>query len=95
MMSTRHLIFKDDTEVDLKKVEVVVVSYVKGFRDEKYRRSDDSKTSKYYGYKGKQFWKYGFLVVKVIWKNYDTEKAMWEIREKIKTRISVFVRGYR
>ena len=41
MMSTRHLIFKDDTEVDLKKVEVVFVSYVKGFRDGKYKRFDD------------------------------------------------------
>ena len=40
------MIFKDDTEVDLKKVEAV---FVKGFRDTKYRRSDDSQTSKYYG----------------------------------------------
>ena len=38
MISTRYVIFKDDTKVDLKKVEAVVVSYVKGFRDGKYRR---------------------------------------------------------
>ena len=43
------MIFKDDTEVDLKKAEVVFVSYVKGLRDGKYRRSDDSQISKYYG----------------------------------------------
>ena len=43
------MIFNDDTEVDLKKVEAIFVSYVKGFRDGKYRRSDDSQTSKYYG----------------------------------------------
>ena len=45
----RHMIFEDDTEVDLRKVEAVVVSYVKGFKDEKYRIFDDSQASKYYG----------------------------------------------
>ena len=46
-------------------------------------------------YKVKQFWKYGFPVIKVIWRNYDIEKATWQIGEKMKTRISVFVWGYR
>ena len=49
VISIRHVIFKDDTKVDLKKVEAVFVSYVKGFRDGKYRRFDDLQTSKYYG----------------------------------------------
>ena len=46
MISIRHVIFKDDTKVDLKKVKAAFVSR---FRDGKYRRSDDSQTSKYYG----------------------------------------------
>ena len=49
MISIRQVIFKDHTKVDLKKVEAVFVSYVKGFRDGKYRRFDDLQTSKYHG----------------------------------------------
>ena len=31
-------------------VETVTVSYVKGFRDKKYRRFDDLQICKYYGF---------------------------------------------
>ena len=43
------MIFKIDTKIDLKKIETVFVSYVKGFRNEKYRRFDDLQIRKYYG----------------------------------------------
>ena len=43
------MIFKNDTKDDLKNVETVFDSYVKGFRDEKYRRFDDLQICKYYG----------------------------------------------
>ena len=49
MIFIRHVICKDDTKVDLKKVEAVFISYVKGFRDEKYKRFDDLQTSRYHG----------------------------------------------
>ena len=49
MISIRHVIFKNDTEDDLKKVEAVFVSYIKGFRDGKYKRFDDLQTSRYHG----------------------------------------------
>ena len=50
MISIRHVIFKYDTKIDLKKVKAVSVSYVKGFRDGKYRRFDDLQICKYYGF---------------------------------------------
>ena len=43
------MIFKNDTKDDLKKVGTVFDSYVKGFRDGKYRRFDDLQIYKYYG----------------------------------------------
>ena len=46
-------------------------------------------------YKVRQFWKYEFLMIEVLWKDYDIEEATWEIGEKNKTRISVLVWGYR
>ena len=42
------MIFKNDIKIDLKKVEAVFVSYVKGFGDRKYRRFDDLQICKYY-----------------------------------------------
>ena len=44
------MIFKIDTKIDLKKVEAVSVSYVKGFGDGKYRRFDDLQICKYCGF---------------------------------------------
>ena len=50
LISIRHVIFKIDTKINLRKVETVSVSYVKGFRDEKYRRFDDLQICKYCGF---------------------------------------------
>ena len=50
MISIRHVIFKIDTKIDLRKVETVSVLYVKGFRDKKYRRFDDLQICKYCGF---------------------------------------------
>ena len=50
MISIRHVIFKIDTKIDLRKVEAVSVSYVKGFRDGKYRRFDYLQIYKYCGF---------------------------------------------
>ena len=44
------MIFKNDPKIDLRKVEAVSVSYVKGFRDGKYRGFDDLQICKYYGF---------------------------------------------
>ena len=44
------MIFKNDTKIYLKKVEAVSVSYVKGFRDGKYRTFDNLQIYKYYGF---------------------------------------------
>ena len=49
MISIRHVIFKNDTRDDLKKVETVFDSYVKRFGDGKYRRFDDLQIYKYDG----------------------------------------------
>ena len=45
--------------------------------------------------KDKQLWNHGILMIMVIWRNCNIEKATWEIGEKMKTRISVLVWGYR
>ena len=50
MISIKHVISKIDTGVDLRKVETISVSYVKGFSDEKYRRFDDLQICKYCGF---------------------------------------------
>ena len=50
LISIRHVIFKNDTKIDLKKVETVSVSYVKEIRDGKYRRFDDFQICKYCGF---------------------------------------------
>ena len=50
MILIRHVVFKIDTGVDLREVETVFVSYVKGFRNEKYRRFDDLQICKYCGF---------------------------------------------
>ena len=42
------MIFKNDTKIDLKKVETVFDSYVKGIGDGKYKRFDDLQICKYY-----------------------------------------------
>ena len=45
--------------------------------------------------KDKQLWNHGILMIMVIWRNHNFEEATWEIGEKMKTRISVLVWGYR
>ena len=50
MISIKHVIFKIDTEINLRKVETVSVSYVKRFGDKKYRRFDDLQICKYCGF---------------------------------------------
>ena len=50
MILIRHVMFKNDKQIDLRKVETVSVSYVKGFSDEKYIRFDDLQICKYCGF---------------------------------------------
>ena len=44
------MMFKNDKQIDLRKVGTVSISYVKGFRDEKYKRFDDLQICKYCGF---------------------------------------------